>query len=47
VILNGNPLQDISNTKNIHAVIINGKMYNRKVLEAMKEEVTKMNANYK
>jgi imidazolonepropionase-like amidohydrolase len=47
VILNGNPLQDISNTKNIHAVISNGQIYHSKDLEALKAEVTKMNANYK
>ena len=47
VILNGNPLQDISNTKNIHAVISNGRIYHSKDLEALKAEVTKMNANYK
>ncbi len=44
VLLNGNPLTDISQTKNIHAVILNGKLYNSGDLEKLKEQVIEMNS---
>jgi imidazolonepropionase-like amidohydrolase len=44
VLLNGNPLIDISQTKNIHAVILNGKLYKSGDLEKLKEKVIEMNS---
>lgn len=35
VILNGNPLEDIRNTMNINAVILNGKYFNRRKLNKL------------
>ncbi|WP_207494933.1 amidohydrolase family protein [Aridibaculum aurantiacum] len=37
VLLNANPLQDISNAKDINLVIFNGKVYDRKSLDAILE----------
>jgi len=39
VILNSNPLNDISNTKDIHSVIKSGKLFNRKTLNKMLDEI--------
>ncbi len=44
VLLNGNPLTDISQTKNIHAVILNGKLYSFGELQKLKDQVIKMNS---
>ncbi len=44
VLLNGNPLTDISQTKNIHAVILNGKLYKSGDLEKLKDQVIEMNS---
>ncbi len=38
VILDANPLQDIKNTQKIHAVIMNGRLLNRKQLDRLLEE---------
>ena len=43
VLLNGNPLTNISNTKNIFALMSNGKLYTAGELERMKAEVQKRN----
>jgi hypothetical protein len=43
VLLNANPLLNINNTKNINAVISNGKIYTSGNLEALKQEVVKKN----
>lgn len=43
VILNKNPLEDIQNTKNIDAVLTNGKYLNRETLDQMLQEVKKAN----
>jgi imidazolonepropionase-like amidohydrolase len=45
VLLNGNPLKDISQTKNIHAVILNGKLYSFVELQKLKDQVIKMNSS--
>jgi hypothetical protein len=45
VLLNGNPLTDISQTKNIHAVILNGKLYSFGELQKLKDQVIKMNSS--
>jgi imidazolonepropionase-like amidohydrolase len=39
VLLNANPLENISNTKKIYAVIVNGKLLERKELDRMLAEV--------
>jgi hypothetical protein len=44
VLLNGNPLTDISQTKNIHAVILNGKLYKSDDLDKLKDQVIEMNS---
>ncbi|CAN5150552.1 amidohydrolase family protein [soil metagenome] len=41
VLLNANPLEDISNTKKIEAVIVNGKYYNRETLNKRLAEIGK------
>jgi imidazolonepropionase-like amidohydrolase len=41
VLLNGNPLKDISNTKSIFAVMINGKLFTSGELQNLKDEVLK------
>ncbi|MEO6538259.1 MAG: amidohydrolase family protein [Ferruginibacter sp.] len=43
VLLNGNPLKDISNTKNIYAVMLNGKLFTSGELIKMKENLIKTN----
>ncbi|MEP7255055.1 MAG: amidohydrolase family protein [Ferruginibacter sp.] len=43
IILNGNPLTDIRNTKNIFSVMINGKLFTSGELDKMKETVAKKN----
>ena len=45
VLFNANPLLNISNTKNIHAVITNGKIFSSKDLEALKEKIVKINSS--
>lgn len=37
VMLNANPLENIANTSDIHAVILKGKLFNRSALDAMLE----------
>ena len=39
VILDGNPLQDISNVRNISAVIVRGRIFDRAALDALLAEV--------
>jgi imidazolonepropionase-like amidohydrolase len=43
VILNKNPLEDIKNTKTMNAVIINGKLLDRKKLDKMLQSVKDAN----
>ncbi len=43
VVLDKNPLEVISNTKSIHAVISNGRFYHRDLLDAMLDAVKKAN----
>jgi imidazolonepropionase-like amidohydrolase len=43
VLLNGNPLKDIINTKNIFAVMSNGKLYASAELDKLKEGVLNKN----
>jgi imidazolonepropionase-like amidohydrolase len=43
VLLNGNPLKDITNTKNIFAVMSNGKLFTSGELQNLKDEVLKRN----
>jgi imidazolonepropionase-like amidohydrolase len=43
VLLNGNPLKNITNTKNIFAVLINGKLFTSDELQKLKDEVLKRN----
>ena len=45
VILNGNPLADINNTRKIEAVLQNGKLYNRASLDTMLNHVMNMKPN--
>jgi imidazolonepropionase-like amidohydrolase len=45
VILDANPLTDISNTTKINTVIVHGKVYSRGALDNMMEAVKKMNGN--
>jgi imidazolonepropionase-like amidohydrolase len=40
VILDGNPLQDISNLRRVHAVILGGKILDRDALFASREILT-------
>jgi hypothetical protein len=47
VLLNGNPLKKITNTKSIFAVMNNGKLYTSKELETLKEGVLKRNTPMK
>jgi len=47
VLLNGNPLTDIANTKNIYAVMLNGKLFTSEELDKMKETVIKTNSMLK
>jgi hypothetical protein len=47
LLLDKNPLDDIKNTRSIHAVIINGTLFTRKELDATKEEVIKIISSYK
>ncbi len=39
VILDGNPLQDISNVRNISAVVVQGRLFDRAALDALLAEV--------
>jgi len=39
VLLDANPLQDISNTKKINAVVLNGRLLDRKTLDKMLADV--------
>ena len=41
ILLDANPLQDIGNTKRIHAVISNGRTFDRTALDAMLAEMGK------
>jgi imidazolonepropionase-like amidohydrolase len=43
VLLNGNPLTDITNTKNIFAVMNNGRLFTTVKIQALKDEVLKRN----
>ncbi|MGQ8365358.1 amidohydrolase family protein [Glaciecola sp. 1036] len=43
VLLTANPLQDIRNTRNIEAVISNGRLYERSTLDAMLDAVKQAN----
>jgi hypothetical protein len=43
VLLNDNPLTDITNTKNIFALMINGKLFTSGELQSLKDEVLKRN----
>lgn len=43
LMLDKNPLQDISNTKSIHAVVVDGKLYGRATLDAMLDAVKQAN----
>ena len=43
VILNANPLEDINNTKEINAVIKQGKYFNRGQLDILLNTLTKKN----
>lgn len=45
VILNKNPLSDINNTRAIDTVIVNGRVFGRKQLDAMLEAVKQANTN--
>ncbi len=47
VLLNANPLTDITNTKNIYAVMINGKLFKSADLDKMKKTVIKINSTSK
>lgn len=47
VLLNGNPLTNISNTKNIYAVMINGKLFTSGELDRLKADVLKSNKSLK
>ncbi len=44
ILLNGNPLTNIANTKNIFGVMINGKLFTSGELDKMKETVIKTNS---
>ena len=39
VVLDADPLQDITNTRRINAVVVNGRLYNRRVLDQMLRKV--------
>ena len=39
VLLESNPLQDIRNTQKIHAVVLNGRLVTKKLLQKMLVEV--------
>lgn len=43
LLLDKNPLQDISNTKSIHAVVVDGKLYDRATLDDMLDAVKRAN----
>ena len=47
VLLNGNPLKDITNTKNIFAVMSNGKLYSSGELNKLKQDVLNKNTSLK
>jgi imidazolonepropionase-like amidohydrolase len=47
VLLNGNPLKDITNTKNIFAIMRGGNLYTSGELQKMKEDVLKRNTPIK
>ena len=45
VLLKGDPLVDINNTKNIEAVLNNGRFYDRQTLDSMLNAVKHANDN--
>ncbi|GAB5408136.1 MAG: hypothetical protein BalsKO_05010 [Balneolaceae bacterium] len=45
MLLNENPLEDISNTRTIHSVILNGRVLDRAILDEMLEAVKEANNN--
>jgi len=45
VLLDANPLQDITNTRRIHAVVINGRLMDRKTLDDLLARMAAANAN--
>jgi imidazolonepropionase-like amidohydrolase len=47
VLLNGNPLKDITNTKNIFAVMSNGRYYTSGELDKLKQDVLNRNTSLK
>jgi imidazolonepropionase-like amidohydrolase len=44
VLLDANPLQDIANTRRIHAVIVNGRLMDRKTLDSLLAQMASANA---
>jgi imidazolonepropionase-like amidohydrolase len=47
VLLNGGPLKDITHTKNIFAVMRNGRLFTSGELDKLKKDVLKTNASLK
>lgn len=47
LLLDKNPLEDITNTRSIHAVIVNGTIFKKKDLDEMKKDVIKIISKYK
>lgn len=47
VLLDGNPLEDINNVRDIHAVVLRGKLLDRSTLDDMLEDVKEKVATYK
>jgi len=47
LLLDKNPLDDIKNTRSIHAVIVNGTLLNKARLDEIKQEVIKVISSYK
>ena len=46
VLLNANPLENISNTRKISAVVVNGRMFDRKTLDSMLEKIEIADRNF-
>lgn len=46
VLLDANPMIEIENTRKIHAVVLNGVLHDREALDAMREEVKNLPANF-
>ena len=44
VLLDANPLQEISNTQRINAVVTNGRLVDRKALDALLAQMAAANA---